>query len=292
MYRLITLMLLTLAGAGHAQSNWDTYVARYEAGLGAVQLDMALLHSTRKKQLPFLLITGVDYRHCQGDGLPSRRELKRLFKISDRTHRHVLQTLRLQGEPPALLAGSFMHQCQRVDYVYLADTAGMRTTLERFYRTKFPRYPFYIRLAPDPEWEAYLTFLYPNDAVRVFMMNERGIAALNDAGDALSRPRFVEHLIYFDVWEDRELFIRYIGHMNYDIREERDMHRDSLRYQVRLAKFGTVSLGEMNDQATWLSTEAGKFNGVYKGWVTKPITTKQRLRLLYNPIAASVNTAK
>lgn len=293
MPRIITLSFLVLVTAAYAQSNWDSYIARYDAGLGSVQLDMALIHSTQTQYLPFLLITGVNCRDCHGDGFPAHRELKRLYGISDRANRQVFQSGLLHSvQPFSILAGSFLHQCQRLDYIYLADTVGIRAALERLYRKKFPRYTFHIRLAPDPEWDAYRSFLYPNDPVRIFMMNQRAIVSLNDAGDALSRPRFVEHLIYFDMREDREWFIRYIGHMNYDIREERDMHRDSLRYLVRLAKFGTVSLEEMNDQTTYLNAKAREFNGVYKGWVTKPMVAKQRLRLLYNPIAASINTAK
>jgi hypothetical protein len=249
-----------------------------------------------------LLITGVTYKNCQGDGFPSHREFKRLYRLSHDINRLIFETttrnhLRVVTHDSlsttgSLLAGTFTYQCQRLDYLYVADTAGLRENLERLYTKKYRDYVYQIQTIPDPEWDAYRNFLYPNDALRTFMMNDRGINRLKEAGDALSRPRFVEHRIYFDTREDREYFIRYIGRVNYDIKDERETNRDHLRYQVLLARFGTVSLEEMNDQTTYLSTKAREFNGVYDGWQTKPIGTKQRFRLLYNPVAGPMNTLK
>jgi len=305
----LTLLLLSVFVHGGAQDRWDAYVARYEVGLGSVILNMDLVNETHAN-LPFLLITGVDCKDCMGDGFPVRREYKRLYRLSDAVNRQVIKTLvtsapsselhqsteRLDGvetdRTRAILAGSFTHQCQRLDYIYVTDTVGIRSALERTYLKSGKGYHHYIQLIYDPEWEVYRTFLYPNEPLRIYMMNDRAITRMRDAGDALSRPRFVEHLIYFDTIEDRELFIRYIGRTKYDIKDERDMRRDSLRYQVRLARFETVSLEEMNSQATYLSTKARDFNGVYKGWDTKLIGSKQQFRLLNNPIAAPTNTAK
>ncbi|MEJ1240887.1 DUF695 domain-containing protein [Chryseolinea sp. T2] len=308
LHRKAVLIILFIAvfGHGRGQDRWDAYVARYEAGLGSVILNMHVQDEDRSS-FPYLLVTGVDCKECTGDGFPLRREYKRLYRLSDEVNRHVLQTLTMaqpelrsteQGSTTdiernrAILVGNFTHLCQRLDYIYLADTTGIRSSLKEVYG-KFGRgYAYHIQFQRDPEWDAYKNFLYPNESVRIFMMNNRAITRMRDAGDVLSRPRFVEHLIYFDTIEDRELFIRYIGRMKYDIKEERDMRRDNLRYQVRLARFGTVSLEEMNDQTTYLSTKARDFNGTYDGWDTKLIGTKQQFRLLHNSIAEPTNTAK
>lgn len=295
--------LISAFVTGHAQPKWDAYVARYDRGLGSVMLDMGLAHAAPLSDLPFLLITGVTCHRCTGDGFPFQREYKRLYRLSDDVNRQLFKTIsgiqRVHTNSDgtlhnraALLVGTFMHQCQRLDYIYIADTTGVRAELTRLYKKSYEGYNFYIDLSADPEWEAYRKFLYPNESVRTFMTNNKAITQMTDAGDPLSRPRFVEHLIYFDTIEDRELFIRYIGRMKYDIKDERDMRRDTLRYQVRLAKFGRVSLEEMNDQTTYLSTKARDFNGVYDGWQTKLVGTKQRFHLLYNPIAEPINTAK
>ena len=302
---IIFLCLLVSAVAVHAQDNWDAYVARYDAGPGSVLVNMSAAHQAPKRDMPFLLITGVSCRTCTGDGFPTPREYKRLYRLSEEVNRQLFKWSASNPNSKAetsdrdetrrkypMLVGTFTHQCQRLDYVYLADTTGVRAALGNWYVKHYGRYNFYIQLQEDPEWEAYRMFLYPNESVRTFMMNNRAITHMTDAGDALSRPRFVEHLIYFDTIEDRELFIRYLGGTKYDIKDEREMHRDSLRYQVRLARFGTVSLDEMNNQTTYLSTTAREFNGVYDGWITKLIGTKQRFRLLYNPIAEPINTAK
>ncbi|MGC3943644.1 MAG: DUF695 domain-containing protein [Chryseolinea sp.] len=304
----LTFSLISVFVHGRAQDHWDAYVARYQAGLGSVVLNMDI-DKQRYPGLSFLVITGVDCKDCTGDGFPVHREFKRLYRLSDVVNRQLMKVLSLpsthaESQPmehlpdaeanrtPVVLAGSFTHRCQRLDYIYVTDTVSIRTTLENAYHKFGKGYTYHIQMMKDPEWDVHRMFLYPNESLRIFMMNNRAITSMEEAGDALSRPRFVEHLIYFDTIEDRELFIRYIGRMKYDIKDERDMLRDSLRYQVRLARFGTVSLEEMNEQTTYLSTKARDFNGVYKGWDTKLVGTKQQFRLLHNPIAAPTNTAK
>jgi hypothetical protein len=284
------VLVLTLTEHSRAQAGWDAYLARYDEGLGSVMLNMAVAQAAPRRDLPYLLITGVTCNRCTREGFPVQSEFKRMNRLSDDINQRLFKAT---GSAPAhvLSVGVFTFQCQRLEYIYLADTTGIRAVLERCI-TKYASYKFRIQMTVDPEWETYREFLYPNEAVRAFMMNSRGVTRMIDAGDALSRPRFVEHLIYFDTIEDRELFIRYLGGTKYDIKDEREMHRDSLRYQVRLARFGTVSLDEMNNQTTYLSTTAREFNGVYDGWITKLIGTKQRFRLLYNPIAEPINTAK
>lgn len=282
-----------------AQKVWDSYVARYEAGLGSVLVNMDLAGSAPDPALPFLVITGVNCLTCTGDGFPTHKEYKKLYRISSYINRLILTSgtrtgsvADLPAEHASLLVGTFTHQCQRLDYVYVADTTGIRAALQKAYTHKYKGYEYHLQMIKDPEWDAYRMFLYPNDAVRVFMMNNRAITRMNDAGDMLSRPRFVEHRIYFDTSEDREYFIRYIGRIDYDIKDTREVYRDSSQYQLLLARFGTVSLEEMNEQTTYLRAKAREFNGVYDGWQTKLIGTKQRFHLLYNPIAEPMNTAK
>jgi len=299
--QLLSLAIaLIFAGPVARSQSWDTYLARYDNGLGSVQLNMDLVRSSSRTTLPFLVITGVTYHDRTGDGFPTHREFKKLYRLTRDINRLILKETQPGAQTKSdplksswsVHAGTFTFQGQRLDYIYVVDTVGLREKLKRCYTKKYPRYDYQIQLTHDPEWDAYTSFLYPNEEVRTFMMNERAITRLNDAGDVLSRPRFVEHRIYFDTREDREYFIRYIGRVNYDIKDEREIKGDRLRYQVLLAKFGTVSLEEMNDQTTYLSTKAREFHGVYEGWQTKLMGTKPQFHLLYNPIADPTNTSK
>src|SRR6478609_3314564 len=79
---LIVFILMTSIAAVRAQAGWDAYIARYDDGLGSVLLDMNLRQSTPRKDLPYLVVTGVTCRDCQGDGFPVHREFKRLYRIS------------------------------------------------------------------------------------------------------------------------------------------------------------------------------------------------------------------
>ncbi|MEP6738687.1 MAG: DUF695 domain-containing protein, partial [Chryseolinea sp.] len=65
------------------EAYWDTYLARYDNGVGSVTLNMDLMEVAPKPELPFLIITGVDVKGCTGEGFPKKDEFNKLYKISN-----------------------------------------------------------------------------------------------------------------------------------------------------------------------------------------------------------------
>lgn len=57
-------------------------MAQYEEGPGSVLLNMDLIQTSPQANKPFLVITGVSFRNCREDGLPTSDEFDRLYVIS------------------------------------------------------------------------------------------------------------------------------------------------------------------------------------------------------------------
>jgi hypothetical protein len=147
--------------------NWNSYLAMYEKGPGSIVLDMDLIKNAPVKDMPFIVITGVTFTNCTKDGLPEKDEFENLYKISDDVEKTISRLTQLVN------AGSFTYQCQRLDYIYVKDTASIADELSKLYKSKYSNYTPYINIKQDKDWEAYLKFLYPNQEILDSMKTRR-----------------------------------------------------------------------------------------------------------------------
>jgi hypothetical protein len=135
---------------------WWSYIVKYEKGPGSTLLNLRLKDRAPVAGYPYALITGLTYKPDPQNGLPGPDDLDTLNAIADR-RRAVLQI-----HTPFITAGTFTHNGERLEYLYIRDTAGVRTALAAFYGAEAPTRTPYTNIRVDPTWRAYLDFLYPN----------------------------------------------------------------------------------------------------------------------------------
>lgn len=246
--------------------NWDTYIAQYENGPGSTTLNMDLIQSAPKNTLPYIVITGATAENCRDDGFPNSSEFERLYKVSDAVEAKLKEITEYE------VAGTFTYQCERLDYTYIRDTILIRTELTKLYKTEFPSYKYYINIKTDVAWEAYLQFLYPNAETQEFMANEKVLVQLRQAGDDLSKPRKVDHWLFFNEEEDRKLFVESVKMEGYEIEGEDKLIDLELPFQLHISRTDNVNSSEISNVTLSLRKLAKKFNGVYDGWETFVVT--------------------
>lgn len=261
--RIILILLVLLPGASMAQKEqWDVYMAQYEKGPGSTMLNMALRETAPLKQFPFLLKTGVKFKKCTGDGLPESEEFDNLYKVSDEVQLVVNKMVKAE------LAGTFTYQCERLDYYYASDTVGLRSELMKMYAAKFPLYEPYVSIKTDAAWDAYLSFLYPNEEIKEYMSNTKVVMNLSNAGDKLEKPRQVDHWIYFANEADRKCFIAYCERNKYKIESAEKVEKYKLPFQLQISRTDKVDVGSISAITLELRKEATKCKGDYDGWET------------------------
>ncbi len=135
---------------------WWSYIVKYEKGPGSTLLNLRLKDRAPVAGYPYALITGLTYKPDPRNGLPGPDDLDTLNAIADR------RRAMLQAHTPFITAGTFTHNGERLEYLYIRDTAGVRTALAAFYRAEAPTRAPYTNIRVDPTWRAYLDFLYPN----------------------------------------------------------------------------------------------------------------------------------
>jgi hypothetical protein len=264
---LFALLLQTLLSFSQ-EEQWDVYLAQYEKGVGSTVLNMSLKQLAPMKQFPYLLTTGVKLINCSPEGLPVKDELDVLYQISDRI-KALVDSISINK-----LAGTFSYQCERIDYYYLSDTNEVRKSLEAAYKNYFPNYKYSIKISNDQNWEGYLTFLYPNEETYEYMSNEKVIGNLTKEGDDLSKPRQVDHWLYFKTEADRNKFILYATKEKFKI-EKKDYYKDSkLPYRLQISRTDKVDINSISTITIALRKKALEYNGKYDGWETFVIKKK------------------
>ena len=264
---LFTLLLHALSSFSQ-EENWDVYMAQYEKGVGSTMINMSLKEVAPVKQIPYLLSTGVALIKCSPDGLPEKDEFDMLYKISDRI-KYVLDSIKKNK-----FAGTFSYQCERNDYYYLTDTVGIRKVLESAYIAAFPKYKYSINIRKDEQWEAYLTFLYPNDETFEYMSNQKVILKLTEEGDDLAKPRQVDHWLYFKTAADRDKFIAYALKEKFKV-ESKQFNKDlQLNYQLQISRIDNVNIDSISKITIELRKKAKELNGAYDGWETFVVKSK------------------
>jgi uncharacterized protein (TIGR01619 family) len=262
-YFTILLGLLMHTVFAFSQSeNWDVYMAQYEKAVGATVINMSLKQFAPNKQFPYLLKTGVKLINCTENGLPSKEEFETLYQISDR-----MKSL-IDSNAKNKSVGTFSYTCERTDYYYLNDSTGIRKVLELAYQKDFPKYQSSITIKNDENWEAYLTFLYPNEETYEYMTNEKVILNLTKEGDNLSKPRQVDHWLYFNTEEDRNKFIPYALSEKYKVESKKFIKDAKLKYQLQISRIDFIDIGSISKVTLKLRKKAKELNGGYDGWET------------------------
>lgn len=241
---------------------WDVYIAKYEKGPGSTMLNMALKRIAPVKNLPFVVVTGVKFKECTSDGFPTTSEFSNLYKVSDSVEKIMNAVTRNN------LAGTFTHQCERLDYYYVADTNGIREKLRNLYSVRFKSYTPYINIKEDKDWKGYLDFLYPNEETREMMGNQKAIENLRKEGDKLDKARQVDHWIYFPTEKDRNCFVSYLEKNNFKIETKEKIDSPTNQFKLHISRTDKVDLASMNKLTLELRKEAKKCNGDYDGWET------------------------
>ncbi|HUC82635.1 MAG TPA: DUF695 domain-containing protein [Flavisolibacter sp.] len=259
---LLTCVILACVFSANAQNendHWEAYLAQYDDGVGSTTVNMTLRTKPAFQAHRFLLIAGVGFTNCK-EGFPLDSEFGKLHAISDSVF---TQVKKLSGN--AIHAGSFTQNCERLEYIYVKDTAGLRSQLTTLYQKRFPRYKPVIKIREDKAWEAYHKFLYPNEETMDYISNSKVVLKLQAAGDKLTKPRTIDHWLYFKTDNDRNLFIVYAQQNQFTVAGKGKV--DGLHaFSLHLTKTGTAELDAISHTTLQLKREAEKHNGLYDGW--------------------------
>lgn len=264
-YSILSLLLICFSSVFCQDGDhWDVYMADYDGKPGSVVVNMDAIKNMPYKGMPFVVVTGTTFTKCREDGMPEKNAFDDLYKISDKLDE-------LIGEATmSKLLGSFTFECERLNYYYVADTLGLRAKLSNFYEREFKDLKFYINIKPDPNWEYYTDFLYPNVETRQVMENEKVFEQLKKEGDKSAQARKVDHWAYFASATDRSAFLKFAESLGLK-KELEELETGEHPYKLHFSGMSNVLPETLNELCIKLAGKAKELNGVYDGWETEII---------------------
>ncbi len=226
----------------------------------SVLVDMALIESAPDKKFPNLVITGPKTTNCNTHGIPDKEEINTLEEILNATGNF------LTGVTPKVLVGTVTRNCQRLNYYYVKDTAGIRNALNRMYTRSYKNYSWVISIKSDPEWTSYRTFLYPDEDTRTWMENDKIIARMLQQGDSLTQQRDINFEIYFRSDTDREAFTTFAKSKGYTTIPGNAPETPNAPFKLAVRTFNFIKMDIINPMSKELKIEARKHHGIYNQW--------------------------
>jgi hypothetical protein len=254
-----TIFYTVLSSLASAQNeNWDTYMAKFGDKPGSVLVDLGYIDRAPDRNYPYLLITGPHAQNCDRNGIPGKDEFGALEEILDAT------TNFITGVTPKVLVGTFTYDCERLNYYYVKDTQSIRIAIARMYNRSFQNYSYTVRIKQDPEWNTYRSFLYPDEATRNWMENDKIITTMLQSGDSLHNQREIKFPVYFRSDSERETMVVFAREKGY--KYEKINLTTGAAYEIILSKTGYVKIEDIDPMTEEIKKETEKNRGFYNGW--------------------------
>jgi hypothetical protein len=240
--------------------DWEIFMCQMGDHPASIAVDVGISESIR--ELPTTCASvRLTYKTPNEHGLPTREEYAAVSALED-----------------ALLA--FLDESPGDAFVGRVTTQGKRTFIsysrrgESEWDTMVRRlaadhgYALECVLEEDPEYKNYWNDLYPTaDDWRV-IYDERVIENARKHGDDGSRPRNIDHWVYFPSESAAQPFIEWAMSDRFTFEARYSGPGDDGRYCARLSHVGALTNRDVSSHTLALMRKAGEFGGDYDGWET------------------------
>jgi hypothetical protein len=89
---------------------------------------------------------------------------------------------------------------------------------------------------------------------------------LEEQGDSLTKPRPVDHNLYFPTAEARAAFLGQVAPLGFSVAGQRDHAQRELPFQLELVHTSAVELATIHAVVIDLAERAEALDGEYDGW--------------------------
>ncbi len=243
-------------------SKWDFYQFEAEGKPVSVMLDMALGKNAPMPDMPILVWLRLKLQQPGEDGLAVREEVERLYELETVIEQE------LTGAFAAVFAGKITTAGFRDLYFYAEHEYGIAGVLEKF-KSGYPEYQLSGGVKNDPDWAVYREIIYPSGPELHTIMNRRILSQLKKYGDKHTKPRKVDHWIYFETEADRKNFIAQVIEKGFIVENKETMpDKKPNPLKVKISRTDNVNEVYINRLVLNLMQLAEENNGEYDGWET------------------------
>ncbi|MFN5641952.1 MAG: DUF695 domain-containing protein [Sphingobacteriales bacterium] len=245
---------------------WDNYIFSLNGRPVSIMLNMALKERASGLGRPYAIILRTKYADVDKYGFPGDHDKFRLDSLENDLEKELIE------KNGAIYAGRFTQRGLREFYFYVLDTVDFSMHC-RSVMDKYPNLPWLAKAIYDRNWSNYMEVLYPSDIEKEKMENRKMVMTLQSKGDDLSRPRRIEHTLYFRVAQSRRTFLISPSLQGFNVSEMPVEKTNDGDYPFMLIIWhhDKPELKKMNEVTLTLTHLAQKNGGKYEGWQTRVI---------------------
>lgn len=239
------------------KESWEDYIINKTKGPMAITVNMNYSKSPNYKNL---LIVGTYTSKCFKNGYPNETGLEKLYAFSDSIANVIGKVTKSR------LAGIITYQCTGFDIFYVKDTIGLREKLSTFMSTNYNTSKNYLEIKTDKKLSYLTNFLLPNDFSNDFFVNHDLLTDLVYNGDDLTKPRKMDHWLYFREEKRRQMFIDLIEVLNFKIDSTKYEKGAHYPFALKISRVDSLSPEFITELTSLLKKFSNNLHGIYAGW--------------------------
>lgn len=242
---------------------WDFYFLRVDDRPASIYVDLGAVATAPLAHLPHMAYVRLNMLAPRDDGLSSQGEFDTLVLIEDALKDGLVDA-----------RTDYVGRCTtdgcRDFFFYVAEPADWPERVAACLRA-FPAYRHEAGTREDPGWSAYFDYLYPSEADQQTIQNRHVCDNLQSHGDALTKPREIDHWACFPDARSRDAFVEEAQRLGFALRAQVD--NDGERpCGVQIFRTDVPSHGAIDGVTLPLHALAVQLGGEYDGWETAVLT--------------------
>ena len=242
--------------------NWEVYLCQIEDKPASIVVDLGLHDDAPLAGLEDLVWLRVALLEARDDGLTTDDEAETLGDIED-----ALTGAVEESDGAMVYVGRTTCDGSRDFFFYAGDGMSAEARLSAAL-VPFSAYEFETGTKPEPEWSAYLEFLYPSPRDFQLITNGQLGQALVSHGDDPTIVREVSHWAYFETPESRAEYLAEVLTQGFTAEDQSDDGEPPRPYRLSFAREDAVDPDTINNVTLSLYDLALTRGGVYDGWET------------------------
>lgn len=261
------------------ESDWAQYFFQLEDQPASCLIDLAHAELAPDQERPVCTLLRVPLQTPGEDGMGEQDEVERLRVFEDR---FLVETAARMG----LVMVASVRGGGQMDFWFYGPTDRAEELLDAA-AAVLEGYEVMGGSQDDPEWEQYLTVLYPDRDAQRQIGDSRVLMSLMEAGDDGHVPRPIEHLAVFATREQADAFAAKVAEQGFRVDDVRTMADEGdeeegdaeqgesdAGWAVEFCNQSKADLESILPVTTLLEQLAESCGGAYDGWQTSVITSE------------------
>ena len=242
------------------QEYWESYVKPIEGHKAMVSFNAGVADSVPNPEYMYIGFVKIKLQNPKEDGLVNDEESHDVGFIEDRLE---MESLRWRS---GKYIGRIITQGEVNFIYYLKMDFEWSNTVESA-MDYFKEYSYEFGSRIDMEWEVYQKLLFPTIKEWQIIANHHSCNSLKKQGDNLRLERAIEHKVYFESFENRELFITLIETEGFINQKEMEVpFNGTTMYGVQFYRIDTPFYYDIDTLTMKLIDLSSSCHGQYDGW--------------------------